>query len=197
MGSTEPVVDAAASIRHADLALELDSEDAQVLAICGHEYAYFTRDYRRAIDLFDRAIVAGPSLALAWSMSSATRGFVGDAATAVRHAELAVRLSPLDERLWWHEGLLAQAHYINGDFEEALDWVRFALERNGSARFNLRTLIASLVALGQMEEAAEVAQQLLRIQPDFRLSTYAQHCPFLEPTLGVWLDRLRLAGLSE
>jgi class 3 adenylate cyclase/TolB-like protein/Tfp pilus assembly protein PilF len=197
MGSTEPVMDAAASIRHADLALELDSEDAQVLAICGHEYAYFTRDYRRAIDLFDRAIAAGPSLAMAWSMSSATRGFVGDAATAVRHAEQAVRLSPLDERLWWHEGLLAQAHYINGDFEEALDWVRFALERNGSARFNLRTLIASLVALGQMEEAAEVAQQLLRIQPDFRLSTYAQHCPFLEPTLGVWLDRLRLAGLSE
>ena len=33
IGSTEPAADAAASLRHADIALELDSEDAQVLAI--------------------------------------------------------------------------------------------------------------------------------------------------------------------
>jgi hypothetical protein len=32
IGSTEPAADAAASIRHADIALELDNEDAQVLA---------------------------------------------------------------------------------------------------------------------------------------------------------------------
>jgi len=47
-----------------------------------------------------------------------------------------VRASPLDERLYWHEGILAQAHYLNGNYEEALDWVRGAVERNESARLN-------------------------------------------------------------
>ena len=134
---------------------------------------------------------------MAWSMSSATRGYIGDGETAVRHAEMAVRLSPLDERLYWHEGLLAQAHYVNGNYEESLDWIRSAVERNESARFNLRTLIATLAAHGRIDEAADVAQQLLRIQPDFRLGEYARRCPFMQPTLGVWLDRLRLSGLPE
>jgi adenylate cyclase len=197
IGSPDPDADALAAISHADAALELDNEDAQVLALCGHAYAFHTRDYRRAIELYDRAIAAGPSAAMAWTMSSATRGYIGDGPTAVEHAEQGVRLSPLDERLYWHEGLLAQAHYVNGDYDEALEWVRSAVGRNESIRFNLRTLIATLVALGELEEAREVAGQLLRIQPDFRLGTYARRCPFLEPILGTWLARLRASGLPE
>jgi adenylate cyclase len=197
IGSPTPQADAAAAIQHADTALDLDRDDSQVLALCGHAYAYFTRDYHRAIDLFDGAIAAGPSSAMAWSMSSATRGYIGDGETAVQHAEQAVRVSPLDERLYWHEGLLAQAHYVNGNYEEALEWVRSAVERNESGRFNLRTLIATLVALGRLDEAAGVAHQLLRIQPGFRLGEYARQCPFLQPMLGLWLDRLRRSGLPE
>ena len=197
LGSPDLQGDTTAAIRHADTALDLDTDDSQVLALCGHAYSFFTRDYRRAIDLFDKAIAAGPSSAMAWSMSSATRGYIGDGESAVRHAEQAVRASPLDERLYWHEGLLAQAHHISGNYEEALEWVRSAVERNGSARFNLRTFIATLVALGQVDEATHVARQLLRVQPDFRLAEYARRCPFLQPTRGVWLDRLRLSGLPE
>src|SRR5207248_884671 len=84
-------------------------------------------------------------------------GYIGDGATAVQHAEQGVRLSPLDARLFWHEGLLAQAHYVNRDYEQALEWGRSALERNESIRYNIRTLTATLVALGRKDEAAEAA----------------------------------------
>jgi hypothetical protein len=57
-------------------------------------------------------------------------------------------------------------------------------------------MIATLAALGRLDEAADVARELLRIQPDFRLGAYARRCPFLEPTLGVWLARPRQAGLT-
>ena len=197
IGSPDPEADAVAAINHADTALELDSDDAQVLALCGHAYAFHLRDYRRAIELYDQAIAAGPSVAMAWTMSSATRGYIGDADRAVEHAEQGLRLSPLDERLYWHEGILAQAHYLCGNYDEALEWARSAVERNVSIRFNLRTLIATLVALGELSEAHEVAQQLLRVQADFRLEPYAQLCPFLQPTLDLWLRRLHLAGLPE
>jgi adenylate cyclase len=159
--------------------------------------SFLLRDYGKAIALLDRAIEVGPSSAMAWSMSSATRGYIGDGAMAVQHAERGVRLSPLDARLFWHEGLLAQAHYVVGNYDEALEWARSAFERNESIRYNARTLIATLAALGRADEAAEVAQHLLRIQPDFRLGPYARRCPFLPPILDTWLARLRSAGLPE
>jgi adenylate cyclase len=199
MGSTDPPADAAAGLSHADRALALveGDDDAQVLAICGHVRSFFNRDYRGAISLFDRAIAAGPSAAMAWSMSSATRGYIGDGRTAVQHAEQGVRLSPLDQSLYWHEGLLAQAHYVDGNYEQALEWARSAVERNEHVRYNLRTLIATLAALGRMDEAATAARQLLRIQPDFRLGPYARRCPFQPPTLDQWLARLAAAGLPD
>ncbi|MCC6175248.1 MAG: adenylate/guanylate cyclase domain-containing protein [Chloroflexi bacterium] len=195
MGSTDIDGDSAAAASHAATALELDDEDAQSLAIAGHVQAYLMKDFPLALSLLDRAIAVGPSSALAWSMSSATRGFMGDGATALKHGEMGVRLSPLDARLFWHEGLLAQAHYVLGDYEEALEWVHSALERNESIRFNIRTQIATLVALQRMDEAAEAARRLLYLQPDFRLGVYSRRCPFQPPILDPWLTRLGSAGL--
>src|SRR5205823_9355671 len=134
---------------------------------------------------------------MAWSMSSATRGYLGEGALAIQHAEQGVRLSPLDSRLFWHEGVLAQAYYIAGEYEQALDWARSAFERNESIRFNIRTLIATLAALGQLDEAAETGRSLLRLQPDFRLGPYPQRCPFPQPDLDTRIDRLRLAGQPD
>jgi adenylate cyclase len=196
-GSSDPDADTTAAVRHASAALERDGDDPLALAICGHVHAFLMKQYRRAISLLDRAIAAGPSSAMAWSMSSCTRGYLGDGALAVQHAEQGVRLSPLDARLFWHEGILAQAQYIAGEYEQALDWARSAFERNESIRFNIRTLIATLAALGRLDEAAEMAHYLLRLQPDFRLGPYAKLCPFPRAILEPWLDRLHLAGIPE
>ena len=114
---------------------------------------------------------------------------------AVQHAEQGVRLSPLDARLFWHEGVLGQAHYIAGEYEQALEWSRSAFERNGSRRANLRTMIATLVALGRKEEAVEAARLLISLEPTFRLGSYAERCPYPTGLLEPWLARLRSAGL--
>ena len=197
IGSPDPDADGTAAATYAFAALERDGEDSLGLAIGGHVQSFLLKNYSRAMALLDKAIAAGPSSAMAWTMSSLTRGYVGDGATAVRHAEQGVRLSPLDARLFWHEGGLAQAYYIAGDYEQALEWVRSAVGRNESVRYNLRTLIATLAALGKEDEAAGAARHLMRIQPEFRLGSYAKNCPFLRPMLGDWLTRLRSAGLPE
>jgi len=197
MGSSDPDGDGAAATRYATAALERDSDDALALAISGHVCAYSQRNYSEAMSLLARATAAGPSSAMAWSMSSATHGYICDGATAVTHGEQGVRLSPLDARLFWHEGLLAQAYYVAGNYEEALEWVRSALARNESIRYNFRTLIATLAALGRGDEAAEAVQRFLRLQPDFRMGTYSRLCPFQQPILDTWLARLRSAGLPE
>jgi adenylate cyclase len=197
IGSPDPLGDGAAAAHYSAAALERDPDDALALAMSGHVHAYLLKEYRQAITLLDRAIVCGPSSAMAWSMSSATRGYIGDGETAVKHGEQGLRLSPLDARLFWHEGLLGQAHYVEGNYEKALEWVQSALSRNRSIRYNYRTLIATLVALGRHEEATEAARTFLRIQPDFRLGPYSKTCPFVPRILNPWLARLRAAGLPE
>jgi adenylate cyclase len=197
IGSSDIAADATAGAAHAAAAIERDPYDALSLAIYGHVQSFLLGDYDKAIAYLDRAIEAGPSLAMAWTMSSATCGYVGDGRLAVERGEQGVRLSPQDARTFWHEGLLAQAHYVNGNFEQALEWGRSAVGRNGSIRFNVRTLIATLSALGRKDEAANAARHLMRIQPEFRLETYARACPFRGDALDTWIARLRMAGLPD
>jgi adenylate cyclase len=197
IGSTDPPADAAAGAYYASAAIRQNEYDALALAIYGHVQSYLLKDYDKAVLYLDRAIAAGPNSAMAWTMSSATCGFIGDGQTAVRRAEQGVRLSPLDAHTFWHEGILAQAHYVNGDYEQAVVWARRAAGRNDSIRFTTRTLITSLAALGRREEAAKAAQHLMNLHPEFRLGPYAKRCPFRNPVLDKWIAGLRSAGLPE
>ncbi|MFN8524564.1 MAG: adenylate/guanylate cyclase domain-containing protein [Chloroflexota bacterium] len=195
MGSTDVAEDAEQAAMHAATALELEPNDSLCLAIAGHVQSYLLKDYARAVELLDRATAAGPSSAMAWSMSSVTRGFIVDGPTAVKHAEQGVRLSPLDARLFWHEGILGQAHYVSGDYPQALEWARSAYGRNEYVRFTLRLLVATCEALGQHAEAVEYGRQLLRVHPSFTLGAYAARSPFRSPVHERWIEHLRQGGL--
>ncbi|WP_194459678.1 adenylate/guanylate cyclase domain-containing protein [Bradyrhizobium sp. CCBAU 53421] len=197
IGSPDPEGDAIAGARYAKEAIDRGGDDAFALAVYGHVQSFLLHDFQGARIALDRAIAAGPSSAMAWTMASATSGFLGDGPAALHQGEQGVRLSPLDARSFWHEGLFGQAHYVNGDYEQALEWVRGALNRNGLIRFNHRLLIATLGALGRREEAAEAARRYLEIQPGFRISSYAPRCPFRGEALDTWLGHLRSAGLPD
>jgi len=195
--SSDPSADAYEAARVAAAAIERDGNDAMALAIFGHVQAFLLKDYDSAIYHFDRAIDASPNCAIAWTMSSATYGYLGNGAAAIERAERGLSLSPLDAHVFWHEAILAQAFYVHGQYEQAVSWAKKAAGHNASAIFNIRTLAASLLALGRQEEAQQCAQRLLRIQPNFRLTEYAPRCPFTNPIIDVWIERLRLAGLPE
>ncbi len=195
--SSDASADAYEAARVAAAAIERDSNDAMALAIFGHVQSFLMKDYDSAIDHFGRAIDASPNCAIAWTMSSATHGYLGNGAAAIERAERGLSLSPLDAHVFWHEAILAQAYYVHGLYEQAMTWAKKAAGHNASAIFNMRTLAASLIALGRQEEAQQCAQRLLHVQPNFRLTEYAPHCPFTNPILDVWIERLRQAGLPE
>ena len=197
IGSSDPDADARAGARYAARGVELGGDDAFALAVYTHAQSFLLHDLDKGREVSGRAIAAGPSSAMAWTMASATSGFLGDGPEAVSQGEQGVRLSPLDARSFWHEGLLGQAHYVNGDYDQALEWALSALNRNGLIRFNHRLLIATLDALGRGREAAEAARRFLQIQPDFHVSSYARRCPFRAAALEAWLGHLRSAGLPD
>lgn len=195
--SADPVKDAQEAARMAQAAIDRDQRDGFALAIYGHVQSFLMRDFDRANAILDRAVTIAPNCAMAWTMSSITRGYVGDGQTAVERAETGLRLSPLDGHGFWFEGQLAQAHYINGDYVGAVAWARRAAAQNPSAMFNLRILAASLAALGRMSAAGLIARDILQRNPDFRLSSYKRYCPFTGEILVDWIRRLHEAGLPE
>jgi TolB-like protein/Tfp pilus assembly protein PilF len=195
--AADPAADARAAADAAGSAIELDPNDAVALAIYGHVQSFLLGDYVRALHYLDRALAAGPNCALAWTMSSVTRGYLGQGEEAVRHAQRGLLLSPLDAHIFWHEGQLAQALYINNQFDEAIAMAQRVALRSTGLMFNLRVLIASLVAAGRQDDARRTALLLLRAQPGFRLSVYAERCPFRGAIRAAWLQRLLEAELPE
>jgi adenylate cyclase len=195
--SKNPEQEPQAAADFACKAIERDPHDASALAIYGHVQSLMLHDFATATHFLDRAIEAGPNNPLAWTMSSATCGYLGYGKLAIERAQRGLRLSPRDTRVFWPQALLGQAFYIDGDYDQAVAWARRALGNCPTAIFNLRTLIASLVAQGDLREAAAMAQRLLLMLPKFRLGQYAPKCPFQGDHLATWIDRLRRAELPD
>jgi adenylate cyclase len=108
-----------------------------------------------------------------------------------------MRLSPADKQSFFYLLFLALAHYVNGSYEEAIIWALKSAALNSRLCSNLRWLIASLVAVGKMDDARHFSRHMLEVNPGFRLSAYEKWCP-LQPELRKHLiARLRLAGLPD
>jgi tetratricopeptide (TPR) repeat protein len=178
-------------------AIERDDNDALALAIYGHLQSRVLKDYRTGRDYLDRALLAGPSCPWAWGYSGLNWMFLGDYSTALKHSEQAVRLSPIGPDAFWFEAYLSRIYYANEQFEKAVSWGRQSTTGSRNYGTNLRCLIASLVALGDLQEARMLAQQLMQLAPSFRLKTLRATTPLHGEMLEVTLGRLRQAGVPE
>jgi adenylate cyclase len=194
--SPNPAEDQAEVMRLATAALERDSFDAMALALCGHVKSLLLHEFEEAIALFDRAIAASPSSAIAWMRSSPTYSYIGDAGEAIRRAEHGLRLSPLDPHAFYPHTSLGIGHYVARQHDEGARWGRTAREENPKYSANLRFLAANLAAAGHADEAREVSQALMAVEPRFRVDRFVEGYAILDPERRDRLARhLRLAGL--
>jgi transcriptional regulator with AAA-type ATPase domain/TolB-like protein len=194
--STDPAADNAEVIRLASAAVERDSFDAMALALCGHVKSLLLREFDDAIALFDRALAASPNSAIAWTRSSPTYSYIGDAREAIRRAEHGLRLSPLDLHIFFAHAILGLALYVADEYEEGVRWGRRAREENPRWTANLRFLAANLVGAGHLDEAREVGRALLAAEPAFRVDRFIDGYALREPDRRArFADHLRQAGL--
>lgn len=180
-------------------AVELDGTNALALAIYGHVKSYLSHQYEIGLQYVDRAIQAGPSHSLAWTFSSCSLAYTGRGEQAVAHAEHALRLSPLDQNIFFLHSNLCLAHYVNGNFAEAARWGQMSQSENPRFSAGYRLLAASLVGSGEIEPARAAAQRMLEIEPGFSLAAYrSTRQPFRDPAVvAPFLERLSAAGLPE
>ena len=194
--SPDTAADHDAVMRMATAALQRDSFDASALALCGHTKSLLRYEFDEAIAMFDRAIEASPSSYIAWTRSSPTYSYLGDAREAIRRAEHGFSLSPLDPGVFYPHTSLCLAYYVAGDYAEGARWGRKAREENPRYTATLRFLAANLAASGHADEAAEVGRALLALEPAFQVGRWIERYAIRNPERQERLARhLRLAGL--
>ncbi|MGY4232948.1 adenylate cyclase [Bradyrhizobium sp. USDA 4449] len=185
--------DYADAMRFGRRALEIDGADPDTLAMFGRGLAAFSNDYDTAKGMVDRAVALNPNSARAWSERGWTYRYMKKADEALVSFERAVRLSPVDPKIYDTLTGVASTLIIMRRDDEAVENSRRALALNSRFTSAYRCLAAALAHLNREAEAKEAASALLEIEPSFRISAWANYG-------GQWqgerfLEGLRLAGL--
>jgi adenylate cyclase len=195
--STDPEGDFATARALAERAITLDPTNALGLAMMAHLSAFLQHDYDAALMFFARALEAGSSNAIVVAMYALTLAYVGRGEEAVENARQAVRLSPLDHRMFLFHNILAWANFAAGCYAEAAKWARASASASPRFTANCRILIGSLVASGADQEARMEVTRLLTLDPDFTLSRYKRTLqPYHDPGIRAkFLECLAAAGV--
>ena len=175
--SVNPDADRARALTVSQRAIELDREDAFVLAVGGHVLAFLGRKPREAIDLFDQALAINQNSAFAWGLSALTLSYLGRPDEALERLQNVWRLNPFDPLnfyFWITSGI---AEFVAGRYAEAIAWLSKSRRANPRFIACLRMLAASLALSGDEVEAQAVARDLLAIEPSFRVSTFISWYP--------------------
>jgi adenylate cyclase len=195
--SLDPDGDRARALSVSQRAIELDTEDPFALAVAGHILAFVGGKPTEAIDLFDKALALNQNSAFAWGLSALTLAYLGRGDEALERLQNVWRLNPFDPLNFYFWIIAGIAQFVANRYDEAIVWLRKC--RRTSPRFIacLRMLAASLALSGDEAGAQAVGQELLAIEPSFRVTTFVSWYPMRQNDLARLEAGLRAAGLPE
>ena len=193
--SVDPKSEIAEATRLSSLALSVDPNDPETLAMVGRGRAYMYGDFDAAIEMVDRAAALNPNAANVWDNRSWVYQYAGRAEEAIQSFERAIRLSPLDPMLYSRFAGMGIALLKLNRFEEAVAAANRAIRQNQTFSTTYRCLAAGLAHLGREDEAKHAVARLLELEPNFRVSEWVARA-------GKWqssqfIEGLRKAGLPE
>ena len=196
---TDRAQEVAEAARLARRAVELGRDDAIALAYGGHVLAYVIGELDDGAAFVDRALSLNSNLAAAWGMSGWTKVCLGEPDTAIEHAAVATRLSPLDPRAYTWQFISALAHFSAGRYDDAASCAARSLRDQPNYLATMRILAASNALAGRSDEAQKTMARLRRLDPGLCMSNLEEVMAPLRRAedRARWVDGLRKAGLPE
>ena len=157
-------------------AATLDDSDPWAHLALG--YVAFTRRHtEEAVQQFQRAIDLNPNFAAAHGYFGLALALDGQSDRAIPHLEQAIRMSPHDPQNAIFFVGLAAAHYLTGQYSEAVNFGRRAVQHRSTFTGGHRILCASLAQAGQSAEARVALQRLKELQPEISTAWIRNTCP--------------------
>jgi TolB-like protein/Flp pilus assembly protein TadD len=179
-------------------AAELAPNDAQALWMAAFAIWNMSEERESARELFNHSLMINPNSAMALTLAGWIEIMRGNQDGGRRMMERARRLSPRDPRGWFTSGAMAIAAIIDENYPDAVSWAEKALVQNRRFAVALRALAVALVKTGQRDRAAQVVQDLLRIEPELTISGFLSRIPVPVETMArTYAEALRVAGLPD
>ncbi|HEX9462646.1 MAG TPA: adenylate/guanylate cyclase domain-containing protein [Alphaproteobacteria bacterium] len=180
--------------RFAERAMRLDPRDPQSHFAFGL-VNYHLGQVKPALVAMREAIRLNPSYAAAYANQAFLLNYLNRPQESLQSTATAFRLSPHDVRRFiWHTAL-AGAHYLSGEFEEAVEVGLGGLRLKADFLPPLTYVVAALGQMGRRAEA-EIYLPRLRQLHGAGSEAYLRRWFVDETAMNFVLDGLRKAGLS-
>ena len=196
--SKDPDKDKARALSVSRRAIELDREDPFALAVAGHILSFLGKNPEEGLDLLEEALALNQNLAFAWGLSALTLAYLGRPDEGLERLQNVWRLNPFDPLNFYFWIVAGIAEFVAGRYNEAIVWLRKCRRANPRFLAGLRMLAASLAISGDEAGARAIAQELLAIEPSFRVSAFVSWYPLRrQDDLSRLEKALLAAGLPE
>ncbi|AOW13050.1 hypothetical protein LPB072_09510 [Hydrogenophaga crassostreae] len=172
--SSDPANAFRRAISIADRALDMEPNSALAMAIKGHALCHLGSDVDGSRQLLQEATQSNPNDPMAWLYSCVWSAMWGRPHDSVTEAENALNLSPLDPQRYYFEMMLATSYLVVGEYEKTAKLCQSSLQKNRYHLPTIRTLVAAQYELGQVEDAQDTFQTLMRLQPSLTLAAYLE-----------------------
>lgn len=196
--SQDRVAQAAEARGAARRALQLDPDHAYALCVDAQTIVHTGGDFELARNNYLRALEADSHEPAAWYLISGLHAYCDEGELAVKAAQRAIELSPLDPSRFLMDAYLSMALLAAGRYEESIAASESALQRNRCLSGTYRMLALALVFSGRIVEARNAVQKLLAAEPHSTLRSYRQHYPGRNSAhMKRYEDALRAAGIPS
>ena len=195
--STDQEAENSRATAHAKTALSLQQADPWVLSNCAWVLARSSREVELADSLIDEAIRLDPNVMNAWMWGGAVKMFLGHHQTAIDYVQRAMRLSPLDPRIFFAQNTFAFANFFLGNYETSLKFATEALRFHPNFLSALRLAMACSALRGDVKAAREFWRRIAVHHPNDRVSDVRKRFPYQEEDYRKFEDALRVAGMPE
>jgi len=196
MGWTDPNVVVPLAQRAALAAVRLDSEDPWAHHALGSVHLLLRR-HDDALAAQELALHLNPSFAFAQNFHVAALTFAGRCREGVGAANRAMRLNPRGTLVSLNYGAGAFAHYLCGNYAEAVQMSQAAIRLRTDFASAYRVLVAAAGMAGEKEIAAVATRELRRLHPNISRGWVTTHVPFkLDSDRTHYLEGFTRAGLE-
>lgn len=195
--SADPDKTAADSVARAKAALPLGRHDPLVIAQAAIGIILCGQEVELADSLFEQALRLNPNELNGWLWGGWAKVALGQHATATAHLHRALRVSPLDPRIFFAESVLAFAHFFLGNYHQGIDHAVASSRHHPTYAPNLRIAMACHALSGDHDAAAALWRKLVLLSPSDRISTLRMTVFRRDQDRSKLAEAYRLAGMPE
>jgi adenylate cyclase len=197
-GQLTDLTEAHQGVLHAQRALDMEPANSHALATLGFAQTHIDKDLISARKSYMHALDVDRSSPWAWLYLGALESFEGNGKAAVDACLEAIACSPIDPTRHLFYAIAASAAFTNQEYNRAIEWGNKSRRYDRYHASTIRTLTMSLALSGRVDEARQMKDELIKIEPTLSIKSYLARAPSANFDIGKrCAEGLRLAGIPE